>query len=154
MSNPTSAVPEVQASAQWVGDKAFLTNGSSGHAVVLDAAKDGSAPGPMEMVLRSLCACSAVDVVLVLKKARQGLRHLDISARGERATTHPSVYNRIHLVYRVVGDRLDRAVVERAVALSQEKYCSVFGTLRQTAEMSHEIVVEEAAASEAAAQAS
>ena len=153
--NPAKTGPEVQASAQWVSGEVFLTNGTSGHAVVMDAAHTGgSACGPMEMVLRSLCACSAVDVVLILKKARQGLRSLDVSAQGERAGTHPSVYKRIHVVYRVAGEPLERAVVERAVALSQEKYCSVFATLSQTAAISHEIVLEAAPAGEAAAEAS
>lgn len=138
------STPPTAASAVWLDGERFVTEGSSGHAVVLDADRgQNSAPGPMEMVLRSLCACSATDVVVVLKKSRQAFVRLEVSAQGERAPEPPSIYTRIHMVYRVAGESVERAVVERAVALSHAKYCSVFLMLSRTAAMSHEILIDE-----------
>lgn len=140
--HPAPAPPTL-ASAQWVDGQRFLTGGSSGHAVTLDSDREqNSAPNPMEMVLRSLCACSATDVLIVLKKTRQAFRHLAVEAEGERAPVQPMVYTRIHLRYRVLGERVDRSVVERAVALSHAKYCSVFLMLQPSVAMTHEILIE------------
>lgn len=94
------------------------------------------------MVLRSLCACSATDIVIVLRKTRQPWSGVVVSAEGERAPQPPTVYTRIHMVYRIAGAGVDPAVAERAVALSQEKYCSVLATLRHTAVITHETILE------------
>lgn len=136
----------VEANAQWVGELRFATNGSSGHALTLDSDRStNTAPGPMEMVLRSLCACSATDVAIVLNKARQGLTRLEVAARGERAPEAPAVYTKIHLVYHIAGTNLQPEAAERAVMLSQTKYCSVYLMLSPTVRISHEIVLEAAA---------
>ena len=139
---PTESAPAVtSASALWVDGECFLTGGSSGHAVVLDSDRDrNTAPGPMEMVLRGLCGCTATDVVVVLKKKRQPFTRVEVSAEAERAPAPPTVFTRIRIVYRVEGDGLDRAAVERAVTLSHEKYCSVMAMLRSTAKITYEIV--------------
>ncbi len=105
------------------------------------------APGPMEMVLRSLCACSATDVVIVLKKKRQAFTAVEVTAAGERAPEPPTVYTQIHMKYRIAGHHVDRQAAERAIALSQEKYCSVLATLRQRARISYELILEEAVGS-------
>ncbi|HVB39920.1 MAG TPA: OsmC family protein [Terriglobales bacterium] len=132
-----------EAKAEWAGELRFATNGSSGHALTLDSARGANtAPGPMEMVLRSLCACSATDVAIVLNKARQGLTRLEVTAQGERAPQAPAVYTKIHLVYRIAGTTLQAEVAERAVMLSQTKYCSVYLMLSPTVRISHEIVLE------------
>ncbi len=141
-SQPTSAPPTL-ASALWVDSQRFLTGGSSGHAVAMDSDRgQNTAPGPMEMVLRSLCACTATDVLIVLRKTRQDFRHLEVLAEGDRAPNPPMIYTRVHLRYRVRGDRVERSVVERAVSLSHAKYCSVFLMLQPTVAMTHEIVIE------------
>jgi putative redox protein len=128
------------ATALWVDGERFVTTGSSGHAVVLDSDRErNSAPGPVEMVLRSLCGCTATDVVVVLKKKRQPFTRVEVSAEAERASTPPTVLTRIVVRYRVEGDGLDAQAVERAVALSQEKYCSVMAMLRSTARITYEI---------------
>lgn len=140
------AVPETsktQASALWTGHERFLTTGSSGHALVLDSDRAlNSAPGPVEMVLRSLCACSATDMVLILAKARQSWSRLEVSAEAERAPAPPAVFTRVHMVYRLVGARLDRHVVDRAIELSHSKYCSVFVMLHHGAKFTHEVIIE------------
>lgn len=95
----------------------------------------------MEMVLRALCACSATDVVMILRKARQPLAALTVSADADRAPQPPTVFTRIHLRYRIAGP-VDRDHAERAVRLSQDKYCSVAAMLSRTAALSHEIAFE------------
>lgn len=100
-------------------------------------------PSPMETVLMALCACSGIDVVEVLQKMRAPLMHLHIEADAERADSPPRVFTKIRLRYHVGGQGLTREQVQRAVSLSIDKYCSVAAMLRQTAELSHEIIVEE-----------
>ncbi|MGH9466112.1 MAG: OsmC family protein [Terriglobales bacterium] len=136
------------AAATWTQGEQFLTSGTSAHAVLMDSDRDSNqAPGPMEMVLRSLCACLATDIVVILKKTRQTWTSLEVSAEGERASEPPAVYVRIHLRYRIAGSRVDRSAAERAVALSQEKYCSVLAMLRQSAAVTFTLALEEAVAS-------
>lgn len=127
---------------RWLDAERFLSDGGSGHAVVFDSDRaSNTAPGPMEMVLRALCACSATDVVMILQKARQPLTALTVSAEADRAPQPPTVFTRIHLRYRISGT-VDRAQAERAVQLSQNKYCSVAAMLSRSAALSHEIVFE------------
>lgn len=145
--NPQSATVAVgaatAASAIWVDGQRFLSTGSSGHAVALDSDRRlNTAPGPMEMVLRSLCACTATDLVIVLKKAHQQWSRLEVSAKAERAAAPPEIFTRIHLHYHLIGRRLESAVVERAVKLSQTKYCSVSLMLSRSATITYEIAIE------------
>lgn len=150
MPKPPAPPPPTAASARWVEGERFLSDGPSGHAVAMDADRArNTAPGPMEMVLRALCACSATDVVGILHKARQPLAGLEVSAAAERAPAPPAVFTRIHVVYRIEG-AVERAVAERAVALSQEKYCSVMAMLRASAAITHELVLAPAARAAAA----
>lgn len=143
---PNSSSPPTHAAAVWTDGERFASEGSSGHTVVFDADRiTNRAPGPMEMVLRSLCACSATDLVIVLRKKRQNFTGIRVSAEGERAPEPPQVYTKIHLRYEVTGHGVQREAVQRAVELSQEKYCSVFAMLRHTAATSYEIVLQEAA---------
>ena len=100
-------------------------------------------PRPMELVLAGTAACTAFDVVWILKKARQAVTDCTVEAEAERAATDPQVFTRIHLVYRVRGKGLGRAQVERAVKLSKEKYCSATAMLAKTAEVSFEIAFDE-----------
>jgi putative redox protein len=125
------------ASVRWVGGEEFLAQMPSGHAVVFDTdRKHNSAPGPMEMLLGALGACSSVDVVEILKKKRQKLVSLDIEISGERATEPPTVWVKIDIIYRLTGV-LDEKAVRDAIELSQTKYCSVAATLRKTAELTY-----------------
>jgi putative redox protein len=104
------------------------------HHVMLDSAatpEESRGPGPMDLALASLAACTAMDVVSILQKARQPLAGLSVRAEGERAEEHPRRYTRVTLVYEVAGPGLDPAQVERAIKLSEEKYCSVSASLRE-----------------------
>ncbi len=128
----------VNASAKWSDGERFIGIASSGHAVVVDAAKDKTGPSPMELVLIGLCSCTASDVVSILRKKREPFTSLEVSAEAERAPEPPSVYTSIKLRYRV-GGKVSRKAVEDAVRLSKEKYCSVSQMLGKTATITSEI---------------
>jgi putative redox protein len=98
----------------------------------------------MELVLAGTAACTAFDVVWILKKARQPVTDCIVEAEADRADSDPKVFTRIRLVYRVKGKGLKREQVERAVKLSKEKYCSATIMLAKSAQVSFDLVVEEA----------
>ncbi len=121
------------ATIRWTGEEKFLAVSPSGHAVPLDSDRQSnSAPGPMEMLLVALGACTATDVVVILQKKRQNLESLEVGVSGERATEPPTVWLKLELVYKLRG-RLEEAAVQHAIELSEEKYCSVAAMLKKTA---------------------
>jgi putative redox protein len=131
---------------KWIDEVSFVAETGSGHAVLIDGAPEAGGrnlgPRPMELVLAGTVACTAFDVVWILKKARQPIKSCVVEAEAERAPKDPKIFTRIHLVYRVSGEGLSRAQVERAVKLSKEKYCSATLMLAKTAEISFEIAFE------------
>lgn len=122
-----------------VGNGRFDATTASGHSVRVEGGDKETGPGPMELVLVALGSCSAVTVVEFLNKMRQPFTSLEVEVTGERADTPPKVYTSIHLRYLVGGD-VDHGRVERAIELTETKYCSVYTMLATTAEMSHTIV--------------
>ena len=124
------------AAVKWIGEQAFVATSPSGHAMAVDSDRESNkAPGPMELVLMALGACTATDVVLVLKKKRQKLESLEVVCSGERAAEPPTVWTKLEIVYRLRGD-LDEGAVKHAIELSEEKYCSVSAMLKKTAKVS------------------
>ena len=132
---------------KWVEGVSFVGETGSGHAVVIDGAPEhgGRNVGmrPMEMVLAGAAACTAFDVVRILKKGRQPVADCVVTADAERADEEPRVFTRIHLVYAVAGRGLDARQVERAVKLSKEKYCSATIMLAKTAAITYDISITE-----------
>jgi len=121
------------ARVKWVGQEQFLALTPSGHAMPLDSDRgSNAAPGPMEMLLVALGACTATDVVGILAKKRQKLESLEVVVRGERAAEPPTVWVKLEIVYKLRG-QLDEKAVRDAIELSENKYCSVAATLRKTA---------------------
>jgi putative redox protein len=118
----------LQARIKWAENAAFIGESGSGHAIVIDGPPDigGRNLGmrPMELMLQSVGACSAVDVVHILKKARQQITDCVVEVKGERATTEPKVFTAIHLHFVITGRELGESHVKRAVDLSADKYCS------------------------------
>jgi putative redox protein len=102
---------------------------------------DGRGPGPMDMALAALAGCTALDVVSILRKARQPFTGLVVRAEGERAEDHPRRYTRVTVTFEVFGRGVDRGAVERAVALSDERYCSVSATFREPTEIRTVVVL-------------
>lgn len=128
------------AHSDWKHDEVFEGTNESGQTIVFDAdSKHTQGPSPLEAVLMALCACTSVDVVSILKKKRQTLTALRVSASADRAEDYPKVFTRIHLTYAVRG-HLSRKAVEDAVALSKNKYCSVSRMLDKSAVLDYEIV--------------
>ena len=124
------------ASVKWIGEQKFVGTSPSGHAITLDSDRESNrAPGPMELVLLALGACTATDVVSILEKKRQKLDSLEIICSGERAKQPPTVWIKLEILYRLRG-QLDDAAVRHAIQLSEDKYCSVAAMLRKTAALS------------------
>jgi putative redox protein len=120
------------ARVKWVGSEQFLAVAPSGHSVALDSdRKSNTAPGPMELLLVALGACTATDVVVILGKKRQKLESLEVEVSGERAAEPPTVWVKLEIVFKLRG-QLDEKAVRDAIELSENKYCSVAATLRKT----------------------
>ena len=126
----------------------FVAETGSGHLITMDGAPDGGgrnlAPRPMETLLAGAGACTAYDVVLILKRGRHAVSGCQVKVQADRAETDPKVFTRINLHFTVRGRNLADAVVARAIALSHEKYCSATIMLAKTAEIttSHEVLAD------------
>lgn len=118
----------MQATIKWVEDAMFIGESGSGHCVVMDGPPEigGRNLGirPMEMLLIGVGACSSVDVVSILKKARQQVSGCEAKVEATRVDAIPAVFEKIHMHFIVTGKDLDDGKVKRAVELSAEKYCS------------------------------
>ncbi|MCU0951126.1 MAG: OsmC family protein [Burkholderiaceae bacterium] len=136
----------MECTVKWTGDgMSFTAETGSGHLVAMDGAPDGGgrnlAPRPMEMVLLGTGGCTAYDVVLILKRGRHDVRGCDVRLVAERAADDPKVFTRIVFHFTVRGRGLKREAVERAVALSHDKYCSASAMLAKTAAIETSIEV-------------
>ncbi|OLD81331.1 MAG: hypothetical protein AUF67_08630 [Acidobacteria bacterium 13_1_20CM_58_21] len=123
-------------SVKWIGKQKFVATSPSGHAMTIDSDRaSNQAPGPMELLLLALGACTATDVVIILDKKRQKLESLEVICSGERAAEPPTVWTKLEMLYRLRG-QLDDVAVKQAIQLSEDKYCSVAAMLRKTANLS------------------
>jgi putative redox protein len=112
--------------------------------LVLDSSPGGHQANPVQALLASIVACSAMDVVEILRKKRAVLTGYEVRMSGERAAHHPRRFVSIHYVHRITGRGLKRKAVEHALALSLEKYCSVSHCLRSDLSITHTIEIHEA----------
>ena len=130
---------------KWVEGVSFVGETGSGHAVVIDGAPENGGRNlgarPMELVLTGTAACTAFDVVEILRKGRQPVADCVVEAEAKRAATPPKVFTHIHLRYLVAGRGLDAHQVERAVKLSKDKYCSATLMLAKTAEITYDVTI-------------
>ena len=134
------------ASVRYAGDDYFVGTTPSGHAIAIDIKGERSnASGPLELLLVSLGACTAADVISVLKKKREKVTAYHIEIRGSRREEHPRSFKRIEVRHVVAGVGISEKSVAQAVQLSTDKYCSVVATVRPTAEVvsTWEIVAED-----------
>ena len=140
----------MECTVKWVDQDCmtFLAQTGSGHALVMDGAPEAGgrnlAPRPMETVLAGTGGCTAFDVVLILKRSRQEVSGCEVSLTAERADTDPKVFTKIHFHFRITGRNLKNDVVERAIKLSAEKYCSASIMLAKTAQITHDWEILEA----------
>jgi putative redox protein len=129
------------AHVDWKHDEVFEGVAENGNTMILDAdSAHKHGPSPMEAVLMALCGCTSVDVISILKKKRQQVIGLRVSASAQRAPSPPQVFTHIKLTYAVRGTKLSRKAVEDAVSLSKNKYCSVSKMLEKAAPVEYEIV--------------
>jgi len=136
----------MECTVRWTGEgMSFLAETGSNHLVCMDGAPDGGgrnlAPRPMEMVLAGSGGCSAYDVVVILKKSGQDVTGCEVKLESERAATDPKVFTRIHMHFTVSGRGLKRNLVEHAIRLSHEKYCSATAMLGKTAEFTKDFAI-------------
>ena len=138
----------MKATVKWVQDVMFVGESGSGHSVIMDGAADAGGRNvgfrPMEMLLLGLAGCSAFDVVLILKRGRENITDCVVEVDADRAEIDPKVFTHVRMRYVVTGKNLDRGKVERAVKLSEEKYCSASAIIAKTAQMSHSIEIVDA----------
>jgi putative redox protein len=122
----------------------FVAETGSGHVITMDGAPDAAkpenggqnlAPRPMEVVLAGTGGCTAYDVVLILKRGRHDVRGCSVKLSADRAEVDPKVFTKINMHFTVTGKGLQAAAVERAIAMSHEKYCSATIMLGKTAEI-------------------
>jgi len=133
---------------RWTGNgMTFLAETGSNHVVAMDGAADGGgrnlAPRPMEMVLLGTGGCTAYDVVVILKKSAQDVTGCEVALTSERAAADPKVFTRIHMHFVLRGRGLKRNLVEQAIRLSHEKYCSASIMLGKTAEITRDFEIVE-----------
>jgi putative redox protein len=139
----------MKARVKWVEQVAFLGESESGHAVLMDGAPAAGGrnlgPRPMEMLLLGAGGCTSFDVISILKKSRQAVTDCYVELEAERAETDPKVFTKIHMHFVVTGRDIKPEVVEKAIKLSAEKYCSASIMLGATAVVTHDFeVIQEA----------
>jgi putative redox protein len=137
----------MEAKAIWKGKMAFEGSAGSGFSLPMDVSQEGggdnSGVRPIELLLVGLAGCTAMDVISILEKKRQVVTGFEVRVNGERASEHPKVFTQIELEYVVRGKNIDPVAVERAVELSETKYCSASAMLRKAAQISHRITIEQ-----------
>lgn len=128
----------------WQGDMSFDAQ-VNGHHITLDATEavggKNQGPRPKPLLLVALAGCTGMDVVSVLEKMRVKPVHLNITVDGELTDEHPKIYHKIHIIYHFSGADLPMDKLEKAVSLSQERYCGVTAMLQKAAVITHEIKV-------------
>lgn len=131
----------MECTVKWLDGVSFIAETGSGHLVTMDGAPDAGgrnlAPRPMEMMLAGAGGCSAFDVVLILQRSRQDIIDCQVKLIAERAETDPKVFTKIGFHYTVKGRNLKPNIVERAIHLTADKYCSASVMLGKTAEIEH-----------------
>ena len=129
----------------WKGGMAFTGTADDRYLIPLDSSKEvgGKDMGfrPIQLLAVGLIGCTGMDVISILRKKQQDVTAFEVSAEIKRAESHPKVFTRIIITYTVTGKNIDQKAVERAVDLSETKYCPAQAMLEKTAEISHEIVI-------------
>jgi len=131
----------VQVRVRWIAEAAFAAESGSGHKLILDGPPEGGGRNlgmrPMELLLLGMAACTAYDVVSILKKSRQSPSLCEVGVQGSRVETVPRTFDKIHVHFTLAGDGLKEQQVQRAIRLSAEKYCSASIMLGKSAEITH-----------------
>lgn len=133
---------------KWIDGLQLLSEAETGHGLPLASRLDESQPlhgiRPVELLLHALAGCSGLDTISILQKMRQPVQKFWIDVDGTRAETHPKVFTKIDVVYHFSGTGIDPAACEKAIKLSEEKYCSVSAMLRHSCEITTRFEIHEA----------
>jgi len=121
--------------AEWHGGGTFIGRNAAGGTVQMGKVDERPGVSPMELILVGLAGCTGVDIVDILEKKRQPLKALKVKVRAKRSEDYPKIYKEIEVMYLIWGEGIDPKAVERAIQLSEEKYCSVSAMLRMTADI-------------------
>jgi putative redox protein len=136
----------MKAKITWLNGRTFVGESGSGHAIVMDGAPENGGRNlgvrPMEMMLLGLGGCTAFDVVMILEKSREKVTACEVSLEADRASEDPKIFTHVKMIYRLKGENLKPAAVERAIKLSADKYCSASKMFEKTATIEHEWIVE------------
>ena len=131
-------------STRWLEDMSFESE-IDGHKIVVDAKPEvggkDRGPRPKQMMLAALGGCTSMDVISILKKMRVEVKSLNVIVEGELTEEHPRHFTKMHVIYEVEGDNLPLDKIQKAVNMSEEKYCGVSAVYRQAMELSSEIVL-------------
>jgi len=140
----SSAVSVVK--VKWIDGMQFVATDSAGHSIIMDASKqyggEGSGFSPLQLLLVALGGCTGIDIADIMRKQRQQLDGLEIIVSGERVKEPPRVYSNIHVEYRVHGKDVKEKAVQRAIRLSEDKYCSVGAMLKAKAKVTSKYTIQ------------
>ncbi len=124
---------------KWIENLKFEAETENGHKFFMDAPKsshgDDTAATPMQYLLLATAGCTAFDVVAILKKKKQKIEDVEVEVNAERAETHPKVFTKMEIVYKIYGKNISKKAVEQAIKLSKEKYCSASIMIGKTAKI-------------------
>ncbi len=137
-----------KARVKWAGDMTFIGESPSGHSVVMDSGADSGGLDhgirPMEMLLLGTGGCASIDVVMILKKARQKITDVWVELETERNDGPPNYFTKINMHFVVTGNDIDERHVERAIKLSMDKYCSASAQMAALAEITTDFEIRQA----------
>jgi putative redox protein len=128
----------------WAGNMKFDTE-VSGHHIILDASKEvggeNAGPRPKELMLSALAGCTGMDVISILKKMKVEPEYFNIKIEADLTEEHPKVYSKLNIIYQFKGKDLDKEKLQKAIELSQEKYCGVSAMYKKAMDVTYEIIL-------------
>jgi putative redox protein len=132
----------IQAHLKWTDGLQFVARAGNSPAVVLDSTEGGSGVSPMQMVLIGVAGCTAIDVIMIMKKKRANIARFEVNVTGEMEESYPKRYTLIHIEYVLYGKDIKPKGVEQAIELSEKKFCSARASLNAEFEHTYRIVEE------------
>ena len=130
----------IQAHLKWTDGLQFVARTGRGPAVVIDSSDGGSGVSPMQMVLLGVAGCTAIDVIMIMKKKRANIQRFEVNVTGDTAESYPKRYTHIHIEYVLYGGDIKPKGVEQAIELSEKKFCSAMASMNAEFEHSYRIV--------------
>lgn len=127
--------------AEWQGGTGYIGKNDQGGSIQIGTVDGVPGVGPMELLLLGVAGCTAIDIVNILDKKRKHLTDFRVEVQGKRVDYHPKIYSDITIEYQLWGKDIDRKSVEKAISLSEEKYCSASAMLAKSAQITSEYII-------------